>query len=167
MDHIFLAKISPFIRNSILLDIEHNRFKAIFCKTQTTEISQNFTNFEINQSVHKLLLNTQFNIFFQSFRIQHHHSNWLKWKNLFIEPFSNYQYIVDTACSISLFPFKNNYESTRSNITNSFISTFDTFTTTINIANQYFTWTFLLAEIDHIIIGADFLSYYNFKLSSH
>lgn len=55
-----LTKITPQIkaelfnsrRTFILLDVKMDQFQAIFCKEQTTDLSQNFSYFETNQSIY-------------------------------------------------------------------------------------------------------------------
>lgn len=78
----------------------------------------------------------------------------------FVDPITKYICICDPCCQVSFYP--NTTCNPRANISfynhtsNTIFSTFVTFTSTIQRNNRTFSWTFLLADTDKIIIGADF-----------
>lgn len=81
---------------------------------------------------------------------------------------SNIPYTLDPASSVSLFPntFGINNNSSRvqlyNSVSNSIIPLRGTIERTIQLGSNYYTWTFFIADINNIVLGADFIHHFTY-----
>jgi len=96
----------------------------------------------------------------------HHNVNSISRRLVIKDPLTGIKFLIDSGSDLSLLPknnknCKNNADTFLDAANGTVISTFGT--TKLNISlglRRTFSWTFVIANIDHAIIGADFLSHF-------
>lgn len=77
-----------------------------------------------------------------------------------------YACLIDPGTSLSILPLTNE-DRNRTNLNiynstnNSILPTYGTITRIIDLGSIQIPWTFVLAEVSHVILGSDFIEHYN------